>query len=316
MGGRKKRKGAAAVSRQLNDYWKASFGATYLELSNPLASASGKSGYDGSRLDAGARLEYAPDADHTYYGFAQATLSRSGDIERGDRLGLGTEYRLTATVGLEGEVSYGATGLGALAAITYEPTAEDSYYLGYRLDPDRAFDLDRSYDLEGTDYGAIVIGARRKLDDYWSTYAENNYDLFGRRNSLAQTYGVVYSGRSMAALRSEPSRTTRSTLAPTSNGPTSTGRQSRCQWATRMRIALPRASAARPASKIPTMIRAISTAIFWQRASAGRRATIGGCLPISIPFSPTTQAATARCAMATMSRPRWAMPTALSQTTG
>lgn len=192
VGGRSKRKGAAAISKQLNEYWKASFGVTYLELSNPLATASNKSGYDGSRLDAGARLEYAPDADHTYYGFGQGTLSRSGDIERGDRLGVGAEYQITEKIGLSGEVSYGATGLGALAAVTYEPTAEDSYYLGYRLDPDRAFDLDRSYDLDGTDYGAIVIGARRKLDDYWSTYAENNYDLFGRRNSLAQTYGVVY----------------------------------------------------------------------------------------------------------------------------
>lgn len=79
-----------------------------------------------------------------------------------------------------------------MAAINYEPTAKDSYYVGYRLDPDRAFDLDRSYDLSGTDGGTIVIGAKRKIDDEISAYAEHNYDLFGTRNSLTKTYGVVY----------------------------------------------------------------------------------------------------------------------------
>ncbi len=191
VGGRTKRKGTASASKQFNEYWKASFGVSYMELQNPLAS-SYKSGYNGSRLDAGARLEYTPDADQLYYIFGQATLSRSGDIDRGDRVGVGSKYKLTDKVNLEGEISYGTNGIGGLAAIAYNPTAEDTYYIGYRLDPDRAFDLDRTYDLSGTDHGTIVFGARRKLNEYWSTYGENNYDLFGRRRSLTETYGVTY----------------------------------------------------------------------------------------------------------------------------
>ncbi|MDR6631857.1 hypothetical protein J2X72_000628 [Phyllobacterium sp. 1468] len=192
IGERWKRKGASAISWQLDEYWKASFGLTYTDLQSPVARASRKSGQNGSRLDSGARLEYSPDDDHTYYVFGQGTISRSGDIDRNDRIGVGTDYELTDKISLNGEVSYGNQGFGALAAINYHPTADDTYYVGYRLDPDRAFDLDRLYDLSGTDRGAIVAGARRKLDDTLSVYAERNYDLFGSRNSLTQTYGVVY----------------------------------------------------------------------------------------------------------------------------
>lgn len=192
IGGRTKRKGTAAITKEFTDYLKVSFGVSYLDVQNPLAMAASKSGYNGSRVDAGVRLEYAPDADHTYYTFAQATVDRSGDIGRGDRVGVGSKYKITDKVGLEGEVSYGTNGFGALAAVTYNPTADDSYYFGYRLDPDRAFDIDRGYDLFGTDRGTIVAGARRKYNDEWSAYAENNYDLFGERNSLTKSYGVTY----------------------------------------------------------------------------------------------------------------------------
>jgi hypothetical protein len=192
VGGREKRKGSSWVTKQFDDYWKFAFGVSYMEVNNPLARAANKSGYDGSRLDVGARLDYSPDADHNYYLFGQATVDRSGDIERGDRVGVGTKYQLTDAIGLEGEISYGATGLGALAGVTYNPDPDATYYFGYRLDPDRAFDVNRTYDLTGVDKGSIVLGARRKFDEYWSTYAENNWDLFGDRRSLTKTYGVVY----------------------------------------------------------------------------------------------------------------------------
>ncbi|MGH6859379.1 MAG: TonB-dependent receptor [Phyllobacterium sp.] len=192
IGARTKRKGQSAISWQMDEYWKISYGLTYTDLQSPIARASGKSGYNGSRLDSGLRLDYAPDDDHSYYAFGQGTLSRSGDIRRNDRLGVGTKYALTDKIDLDGEISYGNQGIGALAAINYHPTAEDSYYVGYRLDPDRAFDIERSYDLSGTDRGTIVLGVKRKLDDTLSGYAERNYDLFGKRNALTQTYGVVY----------------------------------------------------------------------------------------------------------------------------
>ncbi|WP_313077580.1 TonB-dependent receptor [Agrobacterium pusense] len=190
--GQIKREGASSLSYQWDQYWKISFGLTYTELMSPLAIASGKSGYDGSRLDGGVRVDYQWDEDLLLYGFGQGTLSRSGDISRNDRVGVGTEVQLTDKIGTKAEVSYGTRGVGGLAALTYDPNADDHYYVGYKVDPDRAFDLDRTYDLVGTDKGAIVAGTKQRMSSLATAYAESNYDMFGQRNSLTQTYGIVY----------------------------------------------------------------------------------------------------------------------------
>lgn len=189
---RTKRKGEAVLSKQLDEHWKVSLGTSYTEQRSPLSTLSGKSGFDGERFDAGVRVDYERNEDESYYVFGQGTIERSGDIGRNDRVGVGAEYQLTDKIALEGEVSYGTHGVGGEAGITYSPTADDNYYLTYRLDPDRAFDYDRTYDLSGTDKGTLVFGARRKVNDMLSAFTESNYDLYGRRNSLARTYGVTY----------------------------------------------------------------------------------------------------------------------------
>jgi len=186
---RKRRDGAGTVTTRFNDIWSAEFGLRYSKLHNPNTQ---QKGYNGERLDGGAQLAYRPNDDAKIYVFGQGSLHRSGDIHRNDRGGIGTELRLTDKVGLNAEASYGTHGLGGLASLDYSQTADDHYYIGYRLDPDRAFSLERSYNLYGTDMGAIVAGMKRRINDVVSTYAENNYDLFGRRHSLTQTYGVNY----------------------------------------------------------------------------------------------------------------------------
>lgn len=191
MGGRSRRKGDLEISWQLNEYWKASFGATYTTLHAPWRRTASRQ-HDGSRLDSGVRLDYRADADHAYYVFGQGTLSRSGNIAANNRIGVGTEYVWSEKIDLAAEISVGDLGLGAAASLNYHPTAESTYYFGYRLDPDRALDVDRVHDLSGRDRGEVVVGARRKLDDTLSTYAERNYDLFGQRTALTQTYGVIY----------------------------------------------------------------------------------------------------------------------------
>lgn len=193
---RRKRDGGGTFTARFNEFWSAELGLRYTKMADPSrAKDSGNSyrrGYNGNRLDGGAKLEYRPNDDVKVYLFGQGTFKRTDDIDKNDRGGLGGEVRLTDKTGLSGEVSYGTHGIGALASLDYNPTADDHYYIGYRLDPDRAFSLDRSYSLHGTDMGAIVAGLKRRINDVASTYAENSYDLFGRRHSLTQTYGVNY----------------------------------------------------------------------------------------------------------------------------
>lgn len=190
--GQQRRDGSASVSWEYDEYWKISFGIKYTDLVSPRAIRSGKTGYDGSRVDGGVRVDYRLDDDRLIYAFAQGTLDRSGDISRNDRGGVGAEIRLTDKIGAKGEISYGTHGMGGLAALTYDRTADDHYYLGYRLDPGRAYDQDRYEELSGRDMGAIVGGIRRRMNDMASAYSESSYDMFGRRRSLTQTYGVVY----------------------------------------------------------------------------------------------------------------------------
>ncbi len=190
--GQTKRNGASNFYWSFDERWKVTVGVNYRTIMSPLATSAGKSGYDGSRIDAGARIDYKWNSDLTLYGFAQSTLGRSGDIDRNDRVGLGAKVKLTEKIGTELEASYGVHGIGGLVGVTYDPVPEDHYYLGYRLDPDRAFSLDRTDRLLGSDRGALVSGVRKRMGDTTTAYSESNYDMFGRKISLTQTYGVVY----------------------------------------------------------------------------------------------------------------------------
>lgn len=145
---------------------------------------------EGTRHDLGLRLTYQDDDDLKAYGFMHATVASDEGIGHNSRAGVGAELRVTEKIWLQGEVSNGSIGWSGLAGIKYDKTPDDHYYASYRLDPERS--ISNSSTLYGTDMGSIIIGARTRYTDTLSGYAENSYDLFGRRRSLATTYGVTY----------------------------------------------------------------------------------------------------------------------------
>ena len=150
---------------------------------------AGGAGTDqGKRTDVGAVATYRWDEQTSAYVIAQTTVARSGTREVNDRIGVGGEMPLTEKVGIFGEVSEGSSGIGAKAGVDYHPTADDHYYMGYRLDPDRSL----NNDMTGEDMGVIVAGARHRFNERFTSFAEESYDLFGYRRSLTQTYGVIY----------------------------------------------------------------------------------------------------------------------------
>lgn len=189
---RRKSEGTAYITQQLDEKTSISYGVEHMEINQPQAIRSGKTGYNGTRTDSGVRLNYSPDALRTYHVFGQGTVHRSGTIDRNNRVGGGASFSLNDVLGVRSEVSYGSGGWGGLAGLTYDPDANSHYYVGYELNPDRQYDLGSYRELEGRDMGNMVAGARRRVSEKMTVFAENSYDLFGVRRSLAQTYGVSY----------------------------------------------------------------------------------------------------------------------------
>lgn len=146
----------------------------------------------GERTDTGARVIYKWDEDTQAFVMAQGTVNRTGTMFDNDRYGGGGKVRLSEKLTAEGEVTNGDQGIGAKAVLSYEPTAEDRYYIGYQLDPLRDIADSWPFALVGDDLGAIVAGARSRINEQWSTYGEDSYDMFGRRRSLTQAYGVTF----------------------------------------------------------------------------------------------------------------------------
>lgn len=146
----------------------------------------------GQRGDVGVKILYAWDDSQEAFIFGQATVKRTGTMTKDHRAGAGGSFRLSDKVKAEGEVSYGTQGAGAAVRFSYEPTADNKYYIGYKLDPSRDIAANWPFQLVGEDIGTIVAGTRHRFNDQWSAYAEDNMDLFGKRRSLTQVYGVTY----------------------------------------------------------------------------------------------------------------------------
>jgi hypothetical protein len=146
---------------------------------------------DGGRTDLGGRLTYHIDEDRKVWLSGQTTLQRDGERERNDRVGVGMEMRLNELFTGSTEVSWGTSGLGLLGSVNYAPNASDTYNVGYRLAPEVSAGGIDGYDPFGSDYGEIVLGAKRKLSETVSVFGEENLDLTGDRQAILHSYGVT-----------------------------------------------------------------------------------------------------------------------------
>jgi hypothetical protein len=179
---------SAELEHRFSQEYTASIGVTHSDLAVPIGTTTGF----GSRTDVGARLTRTLDNDDKVWIFGQATVERDASRERNDRGGIGFEKQLTDKISTSAEVSYGTQGVGALAAVTYSPNVDDKYYFGYRLDPDTTAGDLNGYDPFGSDYGSIIFGANKRVNDQLTAYFEENYDFTGTQRSLTHTYGVNY----------------------------------------------------------------------------------------------------------------------------
>jgi hypothetical protein len=146
----------------------------------------------GQRAEVGTKLIYTWNDDKQAYVFGQGTVTQTETMLRDDRVGVGAKAKITDRITASGEISTGTQGIDAAAALGYEPTIDERYYLGYRLDAARDTSSSYAHKLTGDDLGTVVVGARRHLGDEWLAHSEDNFDIFGARRSVTQTYGISY----------------------------------------------------------------------------------------------------------------------------
>ena len=186
--GEHNRQGDARITVDVGDGWSVQPYARYTEKAGTVAATAEQ----GRRADIGAKIAYTWDEDKQAYVFAQATVTHTGSLQKDNRAGVGAKQKITDRITASGEVSGGNQGIDATAALNYAPTADANYYLGYRLDATRDTSSSQPYALTGEDLGTIVIGARRNFGEQWSTHGEDNFDIFGERRAVTQTYGITY----------------------------------------------------------------------------------------------------------------------------
>ena len=186
--GSNRREVEAEIEIRFDDQLRTSIGIQHSDVATAIGSTTGT----GSRTDLGLRLTRDFDEGSSGWVFGQITVGRDGSRQRNDRVGVGAEKDLTDQISVSAEISYGTSGIGGLAALNYQPTASDKYYVGYRLEPDTTAGDYNGYDPFGDDYGSVVYGANRRINDQLSSFMEENYDFSGSQRSLTHTYGVTY----------------------------------------------------------------------------------------------------------------------------
>jgi hypothetical protein len=190
--GKKERELDADATYYINKHLSLTPGIKLNERRDAPSTALTSDAQEGRRVDVGGIIKYEWDEHTSAYVLAQTTVKRTGSRKDNDRIGIGGEVPLTEKVSAYGEVSTGSTGFGGKAGVDYHPTADDHYYLGYKLDPDRENAIDASSPLVGRDMGVFVAGAEKRINEGISVFSEDRYDIFGRKRSLTQAYGVKY----------------------------------------------------------------------------------------------------------------------------
>ncbi len=175
------------IEAEIAENWSLVAGVTWTGFHEPA-----KAWMEGNRVDIGARLAYAFDDETRLYVFGQATVSKTGNRLRNDRIGAGAETQLTERLGIGGEISYGTSGIGGAAQVTYKKDADNSSYFGYKLDPDRDIYPETATTLVGTDQGVLIAGAKSRINDWTTAFTESNADLFGKSRKLSQIYGLTF----------------------------------------------------------------------------------------------------------------------------
>ena len=148
-------------------------------------------GRNGDRTDIGGEVRYNINDENNIYVFAQGTVANSGTIAGGDRYGAGARVQLTERIGVNGEVSGGNGGLGALGGLSFQRADGEEYYLNYTLDAERTEPgVDGTRSLLNSQ-NTLTAGGRKRFTSYLSVFGEERRS-FGNTAGLTHAYGLDF----------------------------------------------------------------------------------------------------------------------------
>lgn len=181
--GEEKQSAEVNILYDLSADWTVGVGVEQLDQTIP-----GDAARTGERTDAAVRLDYRGFSDLDVYAFGQGTLSRSGGLSRNNRFGAGFDAQVTEKLSASGELSDGDLGVAGAFRVTYAPTADNSYYVGYDLEATDETGTTNS----SAENGTVVAGARTRNSDTVTTFAETKADLPASRQAITNAFGVTY----------------------------------------------------------------------------------------------------------------------------
>lgn len=172
------------VRVRIADDWQIEAGARHEDRSDDAAVIAATQ-EEGDRTDAVLQVGWDSGGRVEAYAFGQATVHSTGSRDRNHRGGIGGEYRISDRLSLDGEVSHGDLGPAARAGSHYQHDDRTQLYMNYALDNERGFD-----GLHAR-RGSLTTGARSRIADSASVYAENQYQ-HAAVVGLTRAVGVDY----------------------------------------------------------------------------------------------------------------------------
>ena len=171
------------VSYRLNPNWQFSSGLRIdrREDNSTTVVATQK---QGNRTDLAVNANYNSLENWTAYGFVQGTANTTGNRDENNRAGTGGTIRVTEKLSIDGEVSGGDTGNGALLGMDYLVTDRTNVYLSYALDNERTDNGVRSRK------GNLATGFRNRYSDTASIYGEERYSHGDVPTGLTHALGI------------------------------------------------------------------------------------------------------------------------------
>ncbi|MEZ4334496.1 MAG: OmpA family protein [Myxococcota bacterium] len=176
--------GELNVGYQISDDWRLQTGARH-DARDDDAPVVATTQQQGDRTDVVAQIEFDTHSRFKLYAFGQGTVHSTEDRKENHRGGIGGAVRVSDRISLSGEASHGTLGPAAQIGTSWQRSEQSKLYMNYALDSERG------YDGLAARRGGLTIGARSRITDHASVFAETQYQHVTVQG-LTRSMGVDY----------------------------------------------------------------------------------------------------------------------------